>query len=576
MAVYDLWLSRNNKPTSANYVGHKGRLFYDENEKIIRISDGVTPGGFPLLPVPATTSTIGGIRPGIGLSVTTTGTLNLNVATTTTLGGVRLGPGVITNGQGQIIIDSEGLDFSFGDFAASNNIISVINADEDAVIRSNGTGSIRMVGKFYVHKTNGLITDYSTQPYVFGIEADGQTRVIVTQQDANAGAFNIIGSTTGAVKPPGQMGAMLQITGQLGQPARTYLDGNGSYASIVGRRWNGTITTSTQVLAGDDVLRINATAQTNAGMPSQAMAQIRIVATENQTATAQGSKMEFLVTRNGTSATVREVGLIIDNTGIEIPSPDSGVIFYGNTTGTVALRPSATAGNGIIVIPATSGTMVTTGDVESVSNTMLAGSIANNKLANSTISGAALGTNLAALTIGNGLTGGSYNGTSTVSIALNTATLMAQAVSAQQTSANALTGTTLASNVTGSSLTSVGTLTTLSVADGITDGIGNVRSVPLNNQTSAYIVAAADNGKMISITTGGVTLNTSTFASPYGQIVSIFNNSTSSQTITAGTGVTLHLAGTLSTGTRTLARYGVATITCVDVNRFVVSGAGLS
>ena len=576
MAVYDLWLSRNNKPTVANYVGHKGRLFYDENEKIIRISDGVTPGGFPLLPVPATTSTIGGIRPGIGLSVTTTGTLNLNVATTTTLGGVRLGPGVITNGQGQIIIDSEGLDFSFGDFAASNNIISVINADEDAVIRSNGTGSIRMVGKFYVHKTNGLITDYSTQPYVFGIEADGQTRVIVTQQDANAGAFNIIGSTTGAVKPPGQMGAMLQITGQLGQPARTYLDGNGSYASIVGRRWNGTITTSTQVLAGDDVLRINATAQTNAGMPSQAMAQIRIVATENQTATAQGSKMEFLVTRNGTSATVREVGLIIDNTGIEIPSPDSGVIFYGNTTGTVALRPSATAGNGIIVIPATSGTMVTTGDVESVSNTMLAGSIANNKLANSTISGAALGTNLAALTIGNGLTGGSYNGTSTVSIALNTATLMAQAVSAQQTSANALTGTTLASNVTGSSLTSVGTLTTLSVADGITDGIGNVRSVPLNNQTSAYIVAAADNGKMISITTGGVTLNTSTFASPYGQIVSIFNNSTSSQTITAGTGVTLHLAGTLSTGTRTLARYGVATITCVDVNRFVVSGAGLS
>jgi hypothetical protein len=46
--------------------------------------------------------------------------------------------------------------------------------------------------------------------------------------------------------------------------------------------------------------------------------------------------------------------------------------------------------------------------------------------------------------------------------------------------------------------------------------------------------------------------------------------------ILAGSGVTLRLAGTLSTGTRTLARYGVATTICVSSNTFVVSGAGLS
>lgn len=50
-------------------------------------------------------------------------------------------------------------------------------------------------------------------------------------------------------------------------------------------------------------------------------------------------------------------------------------------------------------------------------NADLAGSIANNKLANSTISGVSLGSNLATLTIGTGLSGTSYNGSAGVTIA---------------------------------------------------------------------------------------------------------------------------------------------------------------
>jgi hypothetical protein len=92
MAIYDLWLSRNNGPTIANYVGHTGRLFYDPAERVLRISDGVTAGG-----------TI----------------MTYPVASSTQIGGVKLGPGVILNGSGQIIIDSEGLDFSFGDIAST-------------------------------------------------------------------------------------------------------------------------------------------------------------------------------------------------------------------------------------------------------------------------------------------------------------------------------------------------------------------------------------------------------------------------------------------------------------------------
>jgi len=65
------------------------------------------------------------------------------------------------------------------------------------------------------------------------------------------------------------------------------------------------------------------------------------------------------------------------------------------------------------------GTAITAADTGTVTNAMLAGSIANGKLSNSTISGKALGTNLDALTIGTGLTGTSYNGSSAVTVAID-------------------------------------------------------------------------------------------------------------------------------------------------------------
>ena len=153
----------------------------------------------------------------------------------------------------------------------------------------------------------------------------------------------------------------------------------------------------------------------------------------------------------------------------------------------------------------------------------------------------------------------------------NTGTLVTNAVSAQSAT-TAGTVTTAAQPA----ITSVGTLTSLTVSGSITDSIGNVRSIAIRNTATSYVLTAADNGQMVSITTGSVTINSGIFASPFGQTISIYNNSTTSMSILAGSGVTLRLAGTLSTGTRTLARYGVATTICVSSNTFVVSGAGLS
>jgi hypothetical protein len=106
---------------------------------------------------------------------------------------------------------------------------------------------------------------------------------------------------------------------------------------------------------------------------------------------------------------------------------------------------------------------------------------------------------------------------------------------------------------------------------GYTGSVGTTLST--TNKTASYIAATSDNGGLISITTGGVTVPSGTFSA--GQNFTIFNNSASNQTITAS-GVTLFLGGTALTGNRTLAQRGICTVVCVASNVFVITGAGLS
>ena len=110
----------------------------------------------------------------------------------------------------------------------------------------------------------------------------------------------------------------------------------------------------------------------------------------------------------------------------------------------------------------------------------------------------------------------------------------------------------------------------------VSDANGQLRSLPINPQGGAYTLTANDNGNLISITSGNVTVPASVFASPFGQAVTVYNNSGTTRYITQGAGTTLRLAGTAATGNRTLAQYGLSTIVCVSANTFVVSGVGLS
>ncbi len=66
--------------------------------------------------------------------------------------------------------------------------------------------------------------------------------------------------------------------------------------------------------------------------------------------------------------------------------PTTGTIsLSGSSSGTITINAPSSAGTNTITFPASTGSVVTTGDVGTITNNMLAGSIANAKLANSTI-----------------------------------------------------------------------------------------------------------------------------------------------------------------------------------------------
>jgi hypothetical protein len=126
------------------------------------------------------------------------------------------------------------------------------------------------------------------------------------------------------------------------------------------------------------------------------------------------------------------------------------------------------------------------------------------------------------------------------------------------------TVTTSGSLTLSGSVTSVATGATI---DGVTIGY---RNIPRSTTTTTAVVA--DVGKCIAVS-AGITIPNSTFAA--GDAISIYNDSASAITITAGV-TTLRQAGTANTGNRTLAARGMATIWFNSSTEAIISGAGVS
>ena len=116
-------------------------------------------------------------------------------------------------------------------------------------------------------------------------------------------------------------------------------------------------------------------------------------------------------------------------------------------------------------------------------------------------------------------------------------------------------------------------------ADG-TDAVG-FRNVPQNSQSAAYTTVLADAGKHLYHPAGDANARTFTIDSnanvayPVGTAIT-FVNETSQVVTIAITSDTLVLAGAGTTGSRSLAQYGVATALKVTSTRWLISGTGLT
>ena len=103
-----------------------------------------------------------------------------------------------------------------------------------------------------------------------------------------------------------------------------------------------------------------------------------------------------------------------------------------------------------------------------------------------------------------------------------------------------------------------------------TDSLGNLRYLPPDSKSGAYVLVAGDAGKAIYISTGGVTVNQNII--PAGGMVTIINNSGSSQTITQGSSVNLYNTADGSTGNKTLTTRGTATLWSFDGTAIYITG----
>jgi hypothetical protein len=115
------------------------------------------------------------------------------------------------------------------------------------------------------------------------------------------------------------------------------------------------------------------------------------------------------------------------------------------------------------------------------------------------------------------------------------------------------------------------TLTGMASASTVKDSLGTdytigFRSIPQSLNTTA---AASDIGKHLYVS-ATTTVPSGVFVA--GNEFLVVNSSASTVTLTQGAGTTLRLGGTATTGTRTIAAYGVASVLCVGTETFYVTG----
>jgi hypothetical protein len=284
------------------------------------------------------------------------------------------------------------------------------------------------------------------------------------------------------------------------------------------------------------------------------------------------------------------------------------LVFQAALGGQVNLVGPNTASTFNLNVPAVAGTVVTTGDTATVTSTMISGplttAVGGTGLASYTagdISYYASGTALSKLAIGTANFVLTSSGTAPQWTASTGSGSVVLATS--PTLVTPVLGVASATTVNKVTLTAPATGSTLTVADGKTLTASNsitlagtdattmtfppasasvgYLNVPINSQSAAYTTVLADSGKAIFHPSTDANARTFTIDSNANVAYAVgtvltFINMTSQVVTIAITSDTMYLAGTGTTGSRSLAQYGMATAIKMTSTTWIISGSGLT
>jgi hypothetical protein len=264
---------------------------------------------------------------------------------------------------------------------------------------------------------------------------------------------------------------------------------------------------------------------------------------------------DTLLMTNGASATARNMFLELTGTGggsLVVPANKKLYFIYNSTSSAITVKVTT----GVSVPAAAKILLVSNGtDIITATNYM-----------------ATLTAGTASVTGTLGVTGV----TTLTGASVLTGAVSGAGINAYLASPPAIGGTAAAAG----SFTTVAASSTVTATGAVTgstanDSIGNVRNIVQQTKSAPYTLVATDNGQCI-VTNSGVTVPASVFAT--GNVVTVYNNSGSTITITQGTSMTLQFAGqsTSTTGNRSLALYGITTILFLSASSAVITGVGMT
>lgn len=282
----------------STFVGEPGTLFYNEANGTLRISDGSTLGGQPV----------------------------------------------------NLIGDFQ--DIAIGNIVVDDTTIRPAASNTNLNLEATGTGITHLTTPIHITKVDLNGSDIIT------IKDDGQVKIIVETADSLEGAVGIVGNPLGQYQSPVQSGVMLHITGQQDDVSRTYIDGVNNYTLIAGRRYNGTPTAPTAVLADQIITRFGCNAYNGTAWSTGGTSRIQMVASENHTTSAAGTRLEFWSTPNGSTTNIRQ-GYYDGNGLTAVNITTTGLLNVTNTNITSAqavLNVSANA-QGLTKTPVLPGTV---------------------------------------------------------------------------------------------------------------------------------------------------------------------------------------------------------------------------